>query len=107
LWYQDIISTNMGHKKLFLPLFIFLCLHANSQSWPASDSITKPWTRWWWLGSAVNEKGLEYNLEALRAAGIGGVEITPIYGIKGQEQAFVPFLTDRWLDLLSHTLQVA
>ena len=97
----------MVHKKLFLPLFIFLCLHANSQSWPASDSITKPWTRWWWLGSAVNEKGLEYNLEALRAAGIGGVEITPIYGIKGQEQAFVPFLTDRWLDLLNHTLQVA
>jgi hypothetical protein len=97
----------MSYKKLLTPLFIFLCLHVNSQSWPASDSITKPWTRWWWLGSAVNEKGLEYNLEALRVAGIGGVEITPIYGIKGQEKAFVPFLTDRWLDLLSHTLLVA
>ena len=88
LCYQDIISTHMVHKKLLVSLFIFLCLHAHSQSWPATDSITKPWTRWWWLGSAVNEKGLEYNLEALRAAGIGGVEITPIYGIKGQEQAF-------------------
>ncbi|MEN9951701.1 MAG: hypothetical protein RLY85_2453, partial [Bacteroidota bacterium] len=73
-------------KKQILFLFACLvCLHGNSQSWPATDSITKPWTRWWWLGSAVNEKGLDYNLEALRAAGIGGVEITPIYGIKGQE----------------------
>jgi alpha-L-rhamnosidase len=97
----------MSKKHIFLLFACLLCLMGNSQSWPATDSITKPWTRWWWLGSAVNEKGLDDNLEALRAAGIGGVEITPIYGIKGQEQAFVPFLTKRWVDLLTHTLNLA
>jgi hypothetical protein len=80
---------------------------SGAQSWPKTDSITKPWTRWWWLGSAVDEKGLTYNLDKLRAAGIGGVEITPIYGIKGQEKAFVPFLNPRWLNLLSYTLKEA
>lgn len=95
-------------KKLALACFgTLVFLITGAQSWPPSDSITKPWTRWWWLGSAVDEKGLTYNLENLRAAGIGGVEITPIYGIRGQEKAFVPFLTARWLNLLNYTLEEA
>ncbi len=97
----------MFKKTILLLLTLLVYVHVFAQSWPPVDSITKPWTRWWWLGSAVNEKGLDYNLESLRASGIGGVEITPIYGIKGQEKAFVPFLTTRWLDLLGHTLKVS
>ena len=26
---------------------------------------SKPYTRWWWLGSAVDEEGLRYNLEEM------------------------------------------
>src|SRR5207237_823411 len=36
------------------------------------------------------------------AAGFGGVEVTSIYGVRGYEHAFVPYLSDRWLDLLLH-----
>ena len=36
---------------------------------------SRPYTRWWWLGSAVNEEGLKYNLTEYAKAGIGGVEI--------------------------------
>lgn len=56
------------------------------------------------MGSAVTPEGLTVELEALRAAGLGGVEITPIYGVVGGEPAFVPFLGDAWVGLLSHTL---
>jgi hypothetical protein len=75
--------------------------------WPLITHETKPWTRWWWLGSAVDEAGLTTELEALRAAGLGGVEITPVYGAAGAESRFVPFLSPRWIELLEHTLREA
>ena len=59
------------------------------------------------MGSAVDEAGLTAELEALRAAGLGGVEITPIYGVSGAEAKFVPYLSDRWVGLLEHTLREA
>ena len=59
------------------------------------------------MGSAVDEAGLTAELEALRAAGLGGVEITPIYGVSGTEAKFVPYLSDRWVELLEHTLREA
>ena len=37
------------------------------------------WTRWWWLGSAITENDITAELVALRDAGFGGVEISPIY----------------------------
>lgn len=93
-------------KKLCISAFI-LCsaIYVQAQStWPAITHETKPWIRWWWLGSAVDQKGLDENLTALHKAGIGGVEITPIYGIKGEEKRFLTFLSKPWIDAFSYTL---
>jgi len=35
--------------------------------------------RWWWFGPSVTKPELKKELEAMRAAGIGGVEIQPVY----------------------------
>lgn len=35
-------------------------------SWPVVTRDAKPWTRWWWMGSAVDEKTLNAELRALR-----------------------------------------
>lgn len=80
-------------------------LYAGAQvQWPQVTNTMKPWTRWWWEGSAVNAKDLTWNLEQYRAAGLGGVEITPIYGIKGAEKQFIPFLSAQWMEVIQHTL---
>ena len=76
----------------------------SSPPWPPVTNQTRPWTRWWWMGSAVDAPGLTAELEALRAIGLGGVEVTPIYGVSGTEASFVPYLSDRWVGLLEHTL---
>ncbi|MGR3810774.1 glycosyl hydrolase [Jiulongibacter sp. NS-SX5] len=68
---------------------------------------TKPFTRWWWMGSAVNEAGIKYNLEQFAKAGLGGVEITPIYGVKGEDENFLPFLSDKYLKKLNYTTHIA
>ncbi len=76
-------------------------------SWPEIGSATKPWTRWWWLGSAVDEENITQLLEAYCEAGIGGVEITPIYGAQGEELRDIPFLSDKWIAMLRHTVREA
>jgi hypothetical protein len=72
-----------------------------------ASSETRPWTRWWWHGSALTKAGITYELEAFQKAGLGGVEITPIYGVHGHEDKFVNFLSPEWMDLLIHSLKEA
>jgi hypothetical protein len=87
----------------FLSLLISFQLSAQI-SWPPITNTTKPWTRWWWEGSAVNTKDLTRNLTQFQQAGLGGVEITPIYGVYGHEKEFIPFLTPQWMQMFDHTL---
>ena len=76
----------------------------NTEILPAYN---KPFVRWWWLGSAVDEKSLTWNLEQFSEAGLGGVEITPIYGVQGNEENDVSYLSQRWMELYAHTVQEA
>src|SRR5437763_2134267 len=72
-------------------------------AWPAVAAEHRPWTRWWWLGSAVDRENLTRSLDEFKRAGIGGVEICPIYGAKGYEEKFIDFLSPRWVEMLAHT----
>jgi hypothetical protein len=76
-------------------------------AWPEITRECKLWTRWWWPGSTVNSNDLTVELEGLRKAGLGGVEITPIYGVAGCENRFVSYLSPQWMDLFGHTLKEA
>jgi hypothetical protein len=76
-------------------------------AWPPITKQAKPWTRWWWMGSAVNKADLTRELTRLRDAGLGGVEITPIYGVHGAEEKFIDYLSPQWMDMLAHTVTEA
>lgn len=65
----------------------------------------KPYVRWWWLGSAVDREGLDYNLTEFARKGIGGVEITPIYGVKGNEANDLEYLSPEWMDAYRYTVE--
>jgi len=73
--------------------------------WPAVTQTARPWTRWWWMGSAVDQAGLTWNLEQYKAAGLGGMELTPIYGVKGYENKFINYLSPEWMGMLEYTLR--
>ncbi|MDD3511849.1 MAG: glycosyl hydrolase, partial [Fermentimonas sp.] len=93
---------------LMLPLFLGGCVNkAEDTNWPEITAESKPWTRWWWMGSDVDSAGLTYNLEALSNAGIGGVEITPIYGVKGRESHYINYLSPDWMKMLDFTITEA
>jgi hypothetical protein len=77
----------------------------SSFKWPELTSLNKPWVRWWWPGNAVDTPGLRYNLEAFAKAGIGGTEITPIYGVKGFDSKDIDFLSDKWMGMLKYVIK--
>ena len=88
---------------------VCVCSHAQEagSTWPAATQTAKPWMRWWWPGSAVEREQLTMQLEAFAAAGIGGVEITPIYGARGADARNIEFLSPRWMEMLEHTSREA
>lgn len=57
------------------------------------------------MGNAVNRKDLTTLMEQYRKAGLGGLEITPIYGVKGYEKQFIDFLSPQWMEMFMHTLK--
>ncbi len=76
-------------------------------AWPSITRVNRPWTRWWWLGNAVDANTLTQLLETYGKAGIGGVELCPIYGVKGFENESIPFLSPKWMAMLAHTVSEA
>ena len=94
-------------KRILLSVIVtcfYISLSAQVQ-WPAITQQTKPWTRWWWEGSAVDKANLTATMQQYQRAGLGGLEITPIYGVKGTEDKFIDFLSPKWVEMLLHTLQ--
>jgi hypothetical protein len=69
--------------------------------------VSKPWTYWWWMGSSVTRQGITEHLEDMKTAGIGGVHIIPIYGEKGDENNYIPYLSPGWMDMLKYTTEEA
>lgn len=95
-------------KKILLIALIFSCkLSAQQLSWPEITKENKPWTRWWWPGSIVTPSDITSAMEKYQKAGLGGLEITPIYGVKGQEEKFITYLSPKWMEMLVHTLKEA
>lgn len=98
---------SLSFSFLFILIIAFSCQSQAELEWPEITSENKPWTRWWWQGSAVNEVDLTKALEEYAKAGLGGVEITPIYGVKGEEDKYIEYLSPEWTDMLLHTLDEA
>lgn len=73
----------------------------------AQVQTIKPWTYWWWMGNAVNKNDLKHELLNFKKAGIGGVHIIPIYGVKGYEDQFKDFLSSEWIKVYKYTLDEA
>lgn len=84
-----------------------LLLSASAAAGQDVAQHAKPWTRWWWMGNAVDSAGIKKEMQQFHDAGIGGVEIVPIYGVKGAESRFRDYLSPSWLRMLDYTVTVA
>jgi hypothetical protein len=75
--------------------------------WPKVTKEMQPWTRWWWMGNAVDDRNTGRLLDIYSKAGFGGVEVTPIYGAIGYENRYLQFLSPQWMSALDFTITKA
>ena len=93
--------------------FLITCLICSgiticqAQTWPTPSPEAKAGTRWWWLGSAVDKTNLQWNLSEYARVGIGAVEITPLYGVQGNDKNNIDFLSPRWMQALKDVQDIS
>ena len=87
-------------KILWLMALMGCTMTAEAQQWPEVRQEAKAGARWWWLGSAVDKDNLQWAMEQYASHGIGALEITPIYGVQGNERNNIPYLSDQWMAML-------
>ena len=76
---------------------------------PPADA--RPMMRWWWFGPAVEKTELARELRTMKAGGIGGAEIQPVYALELDEPAKnfrnLPYLSKDFLGMVSFAAQTA
>lgn len=109
----------MRNRTKILTLGLLVCLifiglmsfspkePVSKPAWPQITKEAKPWARWWWMGSAVDETNLTNLMTKYGQAGFGGLEITPIYGAVGFEAKYLPFLSPEWMKMLDVSVREA
>ncbi len=67
--------------------------------------------RWWWFGPAVTKPQLERELNLMKAGGIGGFEVQPVYplALDDPSKGFrnLPFLSEEFSGHLRYTAETA
>lgn len=98
-------------KKILWSLAVYtlltmdLAIIVAQPRWPQVNNETKAGSRWWWHGSAVNQENLKWNISEYAKAGIGTLEITPIYGVKGNSANNILFMSSQWLDMFQYAVE--
>jgi len=106
IFHSSLKCSSSFLKAIYFSFFIFHFSFLSAQTWPEETQTAKPAARWWWLGSAVDKENLEWNIRTYAEAGLGELEITPIYGVQGNEANDIPFLSPEWMEMLRFCQQV-
>ena len=93
----------MRKRILTITILATLTVGATAQQWPEMRQEAKAGARWWWLGSAVDKENLSWAMQEYAKHGIGALEITPIYGVQGNQANNIPYLSDQWMEMLRFT----
>jgi hypothetical protein len=102
-----------------LPVLRPYALFGNDATVDAADPLftafqnppvtAKPFVRWWWNGDKVNAKEILRELDIMKDAGIGGVEINPIAFPGGDDLAIpsLEWLSPEWIEMVKVALKGA
>ncbi len=75
------------------------------RAWIDPGRSCRPHTRWWWLGNALEKSDITFQMEAMAAAGMGGVEIMHTWKCFGKGNH--EFFSEGFFGLVGHVLDEA
>ncbi|UWZ84112.1 glycosyl hydrolase [Occallatibacter riparius] len=105
-------------RTTLLLIFVLVCMPVFAQTKDAlhegflnPPDDARPMMRWWWFGPAVTKPELKKELEIMRDAGIGGVEIQPVYPMAVDDAAKgirnLQYLSPEFLDAVGFANRTA
>ena len=118
---RDFIRTgSLSSAGLILsPLLIQGCMPADTfdegllelyKGFKDPPMSARPFVRWWWNGDRLTAEEILRELDVMKEAGIGGVEINPIkfpFGADPVGYETLQLLSDEWIEMLKVALQGA
>jgi hypothetical protein len=81
------------------------------ESFLAPPPEARPMMRWWWFGPAVEPGEIDREIRAMKAGGIGGFEVQPVYPLSPDDAPIglrnLPYLSDPFIAALRHAAGTA
>ena len=105
--------TALRRLAILIPAAAVLAMAADADIESVRRSFENPpddarmMMRWWWFGPGVTKAEIERELRAMKAGGMGGAEVQPVYpmALDDAETGFhnIRYLSDEFLDVLRFT----
>jgi hypothetical protein len=109
--------TALRRLALLLPAAAVLAIAADADIESVRRSFENPpddariMMRWWWFGPGVAKAEIERELRAMKAGGMGGAEVQPVYPMALDDAGTgfhnLRYLSDEFLDVLRFTSEKA
>jgi hypothetical protein len=109
--------TALRRLAILIPAAAVLAMAADADMETLRRSFENPpddariMMRWWWFGPGVTKAEIERELRAMKAGGMGGAEVQPVYpmALDDPETGFhnIRYLSDEFLDVLRFTSEKA
>lgn len=109
-----ILGAGTSYLALSSPLVgLNACANSTHKSVQYHEFLTppskaRPFYRWWWNGNRVTKEEVVRELEVMKNAGAGGVEINPIAlnpDVKNPVGTALDWLSDEWIDVLKTSIE--
>ena len=107
------MTTALQRFAILIPAAAVLAVAADTDVETLRRSFENPpddariMMRWWWFGPGVTKAEIERELRAMKAGGMGGAEVQPVYpmALDDPDTGFhnIRYLSDEFLDVLRFT----
>lgn len=98
----------------FTGCMITLPLLSQDKLHSSMETISKPYTRYWWFASEIKKEDIRYNLDWMKQNGFGGVEIAWVYPLnsmdKQPDSTYTPrqkWLSPEWQEIVGYAIMYA
>jgi len=109
-------GKTMKKYSIFCIVFVLLttmCAREQTTNQPIFELPSKPYTRYWWFASMIQEEDIKFNLDWLKANGFGGIELAWVYPLNRfnpEDTSYTPrqeWLSAEWTQIVDYAVRYA